>query len=162
MPLYEFFCPDCSGIFEHLRSIRESSEPAPCPSCDRECERVMPTSFAAFSMRGGVPRRLPDNGNYWHLGKEVKTLNTGGVPAFQHPELYKPAPGRRPTPADRDGMREIRHLKAKHARMLKDAGIRPTVGAKGEPNLSPAVGASGHVSERDVRNVENAIEGKKR
>jgi putative FmdB family regulatory protein len=160
MPLYEFFCPDCSGVFEHLRSIREAGDPAPCPVCDRECTRVMPTSFAAFSMRSGVPRRLPDRGTYWHLGREVKNRNTGGVPAFQHPETYKPEPRRRPSPADRDGMKEIQHLRAHHGRMLKDSGIRPAVSAGGTPNLSPSVGASGHFSDRDIRRVERAANGK--
>ena len=162
MPLYEFFCPNCDGVFERLSSIREAAEPAPCPLCDRECARVMPTSFVAFSMRGGVPRRIPDKGTYWHLGKEVKKPNTGGVPAFQHPELYKPAPRRRPTAADRDGMKEIQHLKARHARMLKDSGIRPSMGQDGSPNLSPDVAASGHVSHRDIRRVEKALEGRDR
>lgn len=158
MPLYEFFCPDCDGLFECLRSIREAGEPAPCPVCDRECARVMPTSFAAFSMRSGVPRRLPDNGTYWHLGKEVKQRNTGGVPAFQHPELYRPPPRRRPSAADRDGMKDIQHLRNRHARMLRDSGVRPSVGKDGSPNLSPAAGASGHVSDRDLRSVEKALE----
>lgn len=117
---------------------------------------MMPTSFAAFSMRSGVPRRLPDRGTYWHLGKEVKARNTGGVPAFQHPETYKPEPRRRLTSAEREGMKEIQHLKARHAHMLQDSSTRPSVGADGSANLSPSHGASGHFSDRDVRLVERA------
>jgi len=32
------------------------------------------SSFMAFTYRDGYPRRIPDKGTYWHLGKEVKTL----------------------------------------------------------------------------------------
>jgi len=33
MPLYEYFCEPCNGIFEELRPIREASDPVPCPEC---------------------------------------------------------------------------------------------------------------------------------
>ena len=92
MPLYEFYCEPCNGVFEALRSIRESSEPAPCPVCDRESRRMMTTSFAAFTYRDGYPRRIPDKGTYWHLGKEVKNLITGPVRPNEHPEINKPEP----------------------------------------------------------------------
>jgi putative FmdB family regulatory protein len=161
MPLYEFFCPNCDGVFERLSPIRESGNPAPCPLCDDECSRVTPTSFAAFSIRDGVPRRIPDKGTYWHLGREVEKPNTGGVPAFQHPALYKPAALRRPTAAVRDGMKEVQYVKASHPRMLKDSGLGPSAGQDG-PNLSPGVGASGHISDRDIRSVGKALEGRDR
>jgi putative FmdB family regulatory protein len=92
MPLYEYFCQHCDGVFEALRSIRESSEPSPCPVCDRESSRMMPTSFAAFTYRDGYPRRIPDKGTYWHLGKEVKNLISGPVRPNEHPEINKPEP----------------------------------------------------------------------
>ncbi len=80
MPLYEYYCETCDGVFETLRSMREASEAAPCPLCDRDGQRIMPTSFAAFTFRDGMARRIPDRGTYWHFDKEVKTMNTGGVP----------------------------------------------------------------------------------
>ncbi|MFN8556833.1 MAG: zinc ribbon domain-containing protein [Dehalococcoidia bacterium] len=92
MPLYEYYCAPCNGVFEALRPIRESSEPSPCPVCDRESPRMMPTSFAAFTFRDGYPRRIPDKGTYWHLGKEVKNLITGSVRPNEHPEINKPEP----------------------------------------------------------------------
>ena len=161
MPLYEYYCGSCCGVFEGLRSLRESSEPAPCPLCDRECPRIMPTSFTAFSMREGLARQLPDRGTYWHLGKEVKHMNTGGVPAFQHPDLYKPAPKLEPSPGQQDDIQELDHLKKRHARMLKDSGDRPTVGRDGTPNLSPELGASGHLGTYDVADTERAREGRR-
>lgn len=91
MPLYEYYCAECDGIFEALRTMREAGDPAPCPLCSREAQRIMPTSFAAFTMRDGYPRRIPDRGTYWHLGKEVKQRQTRGRPG-EHPELNKPTP----------------------------------------------------------------------
>jgi hypothetical protein len=122
----------------------------------------MPTSFTAFSMREGLPRQLPDRGTYWHLGKEVKQMNTGGVPAFEHPELYKPAPKKEPTRGEQDDIRELAHLKQRHGKMLKESGERSSVGRDGTPNLSPQMGASGHVDARDVHEAENAREGRRK
>ncbi len=133
MPLYEYFCASCDGIFEALRSIRESSEPAPCPVCDKEAPRIMPTSFAAFTFRDGIPRRIPDRGTYWHLGKEVKKPVTGEGTAWEHPELNRPAPKRVLSKADREDQKEYAHLKGQHVAELKDAGEVLPIGPDGAP-----------------------------
>jgi putative FmdB family regulatory protein len=161
MPLYEYYCDKCMGIFEVLRSLREASEPSPCPLCDHDSPRIMPTSFTAFTVREGLPRQIPDRGTYWHLGKETKQMNSGGVPAFEHPELYQPAPPRQPARAEQEDIRELDHLKDRHAKMLKDSGERPSVGRDGSPNLSPQLGASGHVSDGDISDTERAREGRR-
>jgi putative FmdB family regulatory protein len=146
MPLYEYYCQGCDGVFEELRSMRESSEPAPCPLCDRDSLRIMPTSFSAFTFRDGMPRRIPDDFTYWHHdGRKVKTMNTGGVPVNEHPELFRPDPLPIPTAADIDAVREIHHLKGRHARMMKESGLDPAIGQDGKPLLSPKFGASGHI-----------------
>jgi putative FmdB family regulatory protein len=95
MPLYEYYCQHCNGVFEALRPIGEASLPVPCPACQHEGQRVM-SSFMAFTLRDGYPRRLPDKGTYWHLGKEVKTLPKR-MRHHQHPELAAPKAARRPT-----------------------------------------------------------------
>lgn len=92
MPVYEYFCEACNGIFEQLRPIREAAEPWPCPQCSRDGKRVMPTSFTAFTFRDGYPRRIPDKGTYWHLGQEVSKPVTGAVRPNEHPEVNKPLP----------------------------------------------------------------------
>jgi putative FmdB family regulatory protein len=112
MPLYEFFCQPCDGVFEVLRSIKEASEPAPCPVCNRDAPRVMPSSFAAFTYRDGYPRRIPDKGTYWHLGKEVKHLVTGPVRPNEHPEINKPEPTPKPLKGDVTIQREAARLGA--------------------------------------------------
>src|SRR5262245_31503790 len=104
MPLYEYYCGSCDGVFEQLRSIRESDEPYPCPDCNKESARIMPTSFMAFTMRDGYPRRIPDRGTYWHLGKEVKRPVNVATPAGTHPDLYKPEPKKAPSQGERNDM----------------------------------------------------------
>ncbi len=93
MPLYEYYCENCHGIFEEIRQMREASLPAPCPECVREAPRIM-SGFTAFTLRDGYPRRIPDKGTYWHMGQEVKT-KARSLPKGTHPELLKPEPKQR-------------------------------------------------------------------
>lgn len=53
MPLYEFACEDC-GPFSAWRSMSESSQPAPCPTCDASAQRIL---SATAGTRGSRPRR---------------------------------------------------------------------------------------------------------
>jgi putative FmdB family regulatory protein len=94
MPLYEYYCEPCNGIFEHIRPMREASLPVPCPECNRDAPRIM-SSFNAFTFRDGYPRRLPDKGTFWHMGKEVKK-RAKRMRWYDHPELVEPKPVRRP------------------------------------------------------------------
>jgi len=91
MPLYEYYCEPCHGIFEELRPMREATDPVPCPECFKDAQRIMPTSFAAFTFREGYPRRIPDDGKYYHLGTKVSKPVFGGRPN-EHPEVNKPTP----------------------------------------------------------------------
>jgi len=92
MPLYEYYCQTCDGIYEQLRPMREAAEPWPCPQCNHEGSRVMPTSFSAFTYRDGYPRRIPDDGKFWHLGQKVSAPVSGPVKPNEHPEINKPTP----------------------------------------------------------------------
>ena len=114
MPVYEYLCEECDGIFEAVRTVREADEPQPCPVCDTEGKRVMPSTFTAFIMRGGYPRRIPDKGTFWHLGKEVSYLPKSGQP-YQHPEVTKKPDNRPMTPQDREELvdRKIVERRAK-------------------------------------------------
>jgi putative FmdB family regulatory protein len=98
MPLYEYYCQDCHGIFEAIRPMREASLPVPCVECNEDAPRIMST-FTAFTFREGYPRRIPDKGTYWHLGKEVKK-RAKRMKGMEHPELAKPKP--KPTKAKGD------------------------------------------------------------
>ncbi|GMV85849.1 MAG: hypothetical protein AMXMBFR80_17040 [Dehalococcoidia bacterium] len=107
MPLYEYYCEPCNGIFEELRPIREASDPVPCPQCYKDAKRIMPTSFAAFTFREGYPRRIPDDGTYYHLGKKVSKLVTSARPN-EHPEVNKPEPKRKRSKGELQELRDMR------------------------------------------------------
>ena len=127
MPLYEYYCDPCDGIFEALRPMREAPDPVPCPVCERDGGRIMPTSFAAFTYRDGYPRKLPDKGTYWHLGKEVKQRVSGGMKPFQHPELNKPKPPRRKSKGEITVEKEKAALREKERKKMLSSGVRPSV-----------------------------------
>src|SRR5262245_36537227 len=133
MPLYEYYCKHCNGIFENLRSMRESSEPMPCPVCDRDADRIMPTSINAYTMRDGLPRSIPDRGTYWHLGKEVQNPIRGEGVAWEHPEINKPKPEPVLTRGESDDKAEYDRLKGQYVEDLKDSGEVIPMGRHGEP-----------------------------
>jgi putative FmdB family regulatory protein len=118
MPLYEYYCEPCNGIFEELRPMREASEPVPCPECFKDASRIMPTSFSAFVFRDGYPRRIPDDGKFYHLGKKVNRPITGPVRANEHPEINKPRPKPRKTKGEKEMIRDMVELARKND--LKD------------------------------------------
>ncbi len=125
MPLYEYYCDHCDGIFEALRPMRESSDPVPCPVCDEDGGRIMPTTFMAFTFREGYPRRLPDRGTYWHLGKEVKNRISGGMRPFEHPEINKPKPPRRKSKGEKEIEKDKAQVRSKEFRKMRESGVRP-------------------------------------
>ncbi|MBF6601059.1 MAG: zinc ribbon domain-containing protein [Dehalococcoidia bacterium] len=122
MPLYEFFCKHCDGVFETMRPITKASEPAPCPVCRRQAGRIPPTSFAAFTMREGYPRAIPDRGTYWHLEQEVKQPLRGSFRPNEHPELVKREPKRRPSKGEVAIARDKAQAQAKEAKKMRDSG----------------------------------------
>src|SRR5438034_10357823 len=106
MPLYEYYRERCNGIIEAVRQMREASLPLPCPECNRDASRIM-SSFNAFTMRDGYPRRIPDKGTFWHMGQEVKTRVTR-MKGWEHPELAKPKPKPRRTKGETQAQRDKR------------------------------------------------------
>ena len=106
MPLYEYYCQPCNGIFEELQPMRDMAPNMPCPDCYKDSERIMPTSFAAFTFRDGMPRRIPDDGTFYHLGHKVSKRVTGGMPN-EHPEVNKKRPKPRKTKGE---VREISEM----------------------------------------------------
>ena len=106
MPLYEYYCEDCDGVFELIRPVRESSDPQPCPVCDGDGVRLMPTQIHAFTMRGGMPRRIPDQGLFWTTkGQSTKPMQTSDMKKmepFLVKEEHNPSSSTRLTPEERD------------------------------------------------------------
>ena len=74
MPLYEYYCENCGEVFEALRSVSASDKPAPCPKCDREAERIMPTTFASMSRKEGWAQRVPFHHHPVRAGAPAKTI----------------------------------------------------------------------------------------
>jgi hypothetical protein len=108
-----------------LRPIREASEPVPCPQCYKDAARIMPTSFAAFTFREGYPRRIPDDGTYYHLGKKVKNLVTSARPN-EHPEINKPEPKPRKSKGDITALTDMQEAAAKgDLQDLYGVGVEP-------------------------------------
>lgn len=123
MPVYEFFCKPCDGVFEAMKQISQASEPAPCPICAKKAQRIPPTSFSAFTMREGYPRAIPDRGTYYHLGKEVKRPISGPARMNEHPELAKPRPKPRKSKGDLEIARERKQVEAKESTRRRRAGL---------------------------------------
>ena len=121
MPIYEYFCKSCDGVFESMAPMSKASDPVPCPACARKAQRIPPTSFSAFTMREGYPRAIPDRGTYYHLGKEVKKPISSSVRMNEHPEINKPQPKRKKSKGEVEILRDKKRIEAtEHARMKKD------------------------------------------
>ena len=101
--------------------MREASLPVPCPVCNRDGGRIM-SSFNAFTFRDGYPRRIPDKGTFWHMGKEVKS-RAKRMKGWEHPELAKAKPAPRPTKGEVAVRRDKRVLERKDARYRSRWGI---------------------------------------
>src|SRR2546426_5957613 len=149
MPLYEYYCESCNGIFEAIREMREASIAVPCPECDRDGERIM-SSFNAFTFRDGYPRRIPDKGTYWHMGQEVKS-RAKRMKGWEHPELATPKaparPGKGEVAARRDKGLMERSEALYRDRWGTDQYGFPTVKAKKQKPerkvIAPGGGSSG-------------------
>lgn len=46
MPIYEYRCAGCGKDFELTRSFSQSSDAAPCPTCNKPAEKLV-SSFAS-------------------------------------------------------------------------------------------------------------------
>ncbi len=123
MPLYEYFCKSCDGVFEAMGKVTTASVAAPCPVCAKKAERIPPTSFSAFTMREGYPRSIPDRGTYWHLGQEVKRPVTGSARMNEHPEINKPQPKRQKSKGELEIIADRRNVESKDRARARRDGV---------------------------------------
>ncbi len=114
MPVYEYYCEHCHGVFEQLLPVRRASEAQPCPECDGESRRLMPTTVNSFVVRHGIPRRIPDTGKFWHHEQVVDRPVNTTVEMGEHPDLYyqKFGPERPPTVEEEEQFADqmVQHL----------------------------------------------------
>ncbi len=45
MPIYEYYCADCSSDFEVMRSVSQSGNPVDCEKCGKPAQRQL-SNFA--------------------------------------------------------------------------------------------------------------------
>ena len=113
MPLYEYYCDDCDGVFELLRPTRDAAKPQPCPQCDNDGRRIMPREWAAYIYRQGSARRLPDDGTFWHNDKKVSRPISGTWDGFSHPDLKREEPPKEATMEDLERYEELAEQRRK-------------------------------------------------
>ena len=89
MPVYEYRCDDCESVFELLRPPRQATRAQPCPDCDADARRIMSMEFVPFVMRDGLPRKVPDNGKFKHLGKVTDSPYATDKPGHQGGQYSK-------------------------------------------------------------------------
>jgi putative FmdB family regulatory protein len=65
MPLYEYLCDDC-GRFEMMRRVSERDEPALCPECHAQAERVQ--TGAQIRRSGGASGDDAGSYGFQHRG----------------------------------------------------------------------------------------------
>lgn len=46
MPLYEYYCTDCTGTFERLRPAQQADDPVNCPACASPASQRILSLFA--------------------------------------------------------------------------------------------------------------------
>lgn len=56
MPVYEYYCADCSKRFEALRPMSQADAAIACPRCGAPDARKVLSVFAAISRDGGGSR----------------------------------------------------------------------------------------------------------
>jgi putative FmdB family regulatory protein len=55
MPLYEYYCTSCQGVFETLRPAKEADAPVKCPACQHASSQRILSLFAdTVKSSGGV------------------------------------------------------------------------------------------------------------
>jgi putative FmdB family regulatory protein len=62
MPLYEYFCPSCQGVFETLRPAKDADASVTCPSCQHASSQRILSLFADSVKTNGATSPLPMGG----------------------------------------------------------------------------------------------------
>jgi len=58
MAIYEYFCPKCREVYELMRPMSKADDPATCPKCHGQGERLL--SVFASTADSGI--KVPDKG----------------------------------------------------------------------------------------------------
>ena len=69
MPIYEYYCSDCSIDFEVMRPVTQSDEPANCKECGKLAQRQLSNfafksnTFTAPKFKASLEKPLRSRGN---------------------------------------------------------------------------------------------------
>ncbi len=59
MALYEYYCPKCKQVFQLQRPMSEYKQPAQCPGCNAEAERLVSSFASKIGYNLQVPAKEP-------------------------------------------------------------------------------------------------------
>ncbi len=57
MPIYEFLCPSCNQVFEVMRPFSKAEEPAVCPRCGAQGQKLISIFASKIGFYLGVPEK---------------------------------------------------------------------------------------------------------
>jgi putative FmdB family regulatory protein len=60
MPIYEYVCPGCKTEFELMRPMSQADNPAFCPKCKSQSERLL----SVFASTADSSIKVPDKGPF--------------------------------------------------------------------------------------------------
>jgi putative FmdB family regulatory protein len=74
MPIYEYWCEKCGKEFEQMRPISQAGEPAGCPTCGAQSQKL-PSVFAS---KENYTIKVPRGGAYRGRDRAGSASGSGG------------------------------------------------------------------------------------
>ena len=59
MPIYEYCCPKCGNEFELMRPFSKADDPAPCPKCGQNAEKLISGFGSKVDFYIRTPKKPP-------------------------------------------------------------------------------------------------------
>jgi len=107
--------------------VRQAAIDQPCPECDTQSKRIVSRDFAAFTFRDGYPRRIPDDGSYYHMGQRVSRAITHSGDGYTHPELADHEPVRSPEVEEIEKFEALQEAKSREDKQIVGRIVDDTV-----------------------------------
>jgi len=60
MAIYEYLCPKCKEVFEVMRPMSKANDPATCPKCRSQGQRLL----SVFGSTADSSIKVPDKGPF--------------------------------------------------------------------------------------------------
>jgi putative FmdB family regulatory protein len=62
MPIYEYFCPSCRLVFEHMLPVKRIKDLIYCPECNMPSEKIISNCASTSDGKLNVPDKEPFRG----------------------------------------------------------------------------------------------------